>query len=173
MLLKERAEKIKLLIMDADGVLTDGRIVYDNYGDELKFFDVQDGFGLALLAIARIKTAIVTAKKSRVVKRRAKEAHVTHLFTNVTDKGAIYYQLLKKYALGHENVCCIGDDILDAQMMKKAGLAVAVPNAVDEIKQMAHYITQRPGGRGAVREVVELILKSQDKWLETTRQWLG
>jgi len=172
-MLKERASKIKLLITDVDGVLTDGRIIYDNYGDEIKFFDVHDGFGLALLGWSGIKTAIVTAKKSKVVKRRAKEASVTHLYSNVIDKGKIYNQLVKKYKLGHENVCCIGDDILDAPMLKKAGLAVAVSNAVDEIKQMAHYVTKRPGGRGAVREVIELILKSQGTWEDLTRRWLG
>src|SRR3989338_8181683 len=105
MLLKERAEKIKLVIMDVDGVLTDGRIVYDNYGDELKFFDVHDGFGLVLLSYAWIKTAIVTAKKSKVVKRRARDASITHLFMSTTDKAKPYYQLLKKYNLGHENIC--------------------------------------------------------------------
>ncbi len=172
-MLKERASRIKLVIMDVDGVLTDGRIIYDNFGDEIKFFDVQDGFGMALLAWTGIKTAIVTAKKSRIIKRRAREASVTHLFTNIIDKDKIYYQLLKKYKLGHENICCIGDDILDAPMMKKAGLAVAVPNAVDEIKQLAHYVTQHPGGRGAVRETIELILKSQGKWEDLTRRWLG
>jgi len=173
MLLQERASKIKLLIMDVDGVLTDGRIIYDNFGDELKFFDVQDGFGLSLLAYADIKTAIVTAKKSKVVKRRAREASITHLFMNIRDKARVYQQLLKKYNLGNENICCIGDDLLDVPMMRKAGLAISVPNAVSEVKQIAHYITQRPGGRGAVRETVELILKSQRKWEDLTRRWLG
>lgn len=173
MLLQERAYKIKLVIMDVDGVLTDGRIIYDNYGDELKFFDVQDGLGLALLAWSGIKTAIVTAKKSRIVKRRAKEANITHLFMNIIDKGKIYHQLLKRHNLSHENICCIGDDLLDVPMMKKAGLAVAVPNAVDEVKKAANYITTHPGGKGAVREVVELILKSQHKWEDLTRRWLG
>jgi len=173
MLLHDRAGKIKLFIMDVDGVLTDGRIVYDNFGDELKFFDVQDGFGIALLRYADIKTAIVTAKKSKIVKRRAKEMGITDLHMNVIDKGKIYCQLLKKYSLGHENVCCIGDDILDVPMMKKSGFAISVPNAVAEVKQIAHYITQRPGGRGAVREAAELILKSQGKWEDLTRRWLG
>jgi len=173
MLLQERASKISLVIMDVDGVLTDGRIIYDNFGDELKFFDVHDGLGLALLSYAHIKTAIVTAKKSKIVKRRAKEANITHLYMNVIDKGKIYYRLLKKYNLGHENICCIGDDILDAPMMKKAGFAVSVPNGTSEVKQIAHYITQRPGGRGAVREVVDLILKSQQKYEDITRRWLG
>lgn len=173
MLLHERASKIRLVLMDVDGVLTDGRIIYDNFGDELKFFDVQDGFGLNMLARADIKTAIVTAKKSKVVKRRAKDIGIRHLFMNIREKGKIYYQLMNKYNLSHENICCIGDDLLDAPMMKKAGLAVSVPNAVAEIKQMAHYITQRPGGRGAVREVAELILKSQQKWEDMTRRWLG
>lgn len=173
MLLQNRAINIKLVLMDVDGVLTDGRLIYDNYGDELKFFDVQDGLGLALLGLAGIKTAIITAKKSKVVKRRAREASITHLFMNATDKGKIYYHLLKKYNLGHENICCIGDDLLDVPMMRKAGLAVAVSNATDEVKQAAHYITQRSGGRGAVREVVELILKSQGKWEDLTRRWLG
>lgn len=173
MLLQERASKIKLIIMDVDGVLTDGRIIYDNFGDELKFFDVQDGFGIALLRHADIKTAIVTAKKSKIVKRRAKEMGITDLYMNAMNKGKVYYKLLKKYNLGHENVCCVGDDILDAPMMKKSGFAVSVPNAVNEVKQLAHYVTQRPGGRGAVREIAELILKNQGKWEDLTRRWLG
>ena len=105
MLLEERAQNIKLVMMDVDGVLTDGCIVYDNYGDELKFFDVHDGFGLSLLAFAKIKTAIVTAKSSNIVKRRAKEANITHLFTNIIDKGRIYHSLLKKYKLTDEDIC--------------------------------------------------------------------
>jgi len=173
MLMQDRASKIKLLIMDVDGVLTDGRIIYDNFGDELKFFDVQDGFGLALLSYADIKTAIVTAKKSKIVKRRAKEANITHLFMNTRDKAKVYQRLLKKYNFGNENICCVGDDLLDVPMMKKAGFAVSVPNAVSEVKKVAHYITQRPGGRGAVREIAELILKSQQKWEDLTRKWLG
>lgn len=172
-MLNDRAKSIKLVIMDVDGVLTDGRIVYDNFGDELKSFDVQDGLGAVLLSWAGIKTAIVTARKSRIVRRRAKETKVAHLYMHVTDKINIYYKLLKKYSLGHENVCCIGDDLNDMPMMKKAGFAVAVPNAVDQIKQSAHYITERHGGRGAVREVSELILKSQGKWEDITRRWLA
>jgi len=166
--IEEKAQKIKLLILDVDGVMTDGRLIYDNFGDEFKAFDVQDGYGLALWDRAGLRSVIITAKKSKIVSRRAKTCHITKLFQDAHDKGAVYEKVLKIFKLINEEVCFIGDDLLDIPIMKRAGLAVAVPYSRPEIKSLAHYVTKAEGGRGAVREVVELILKSQNKWPHIT-----
>lgn len=163
-MLEEKAKKIKALILDVDGVMTDGRIIYDNFGDEFKVFDVQDGYGLVLWHRAGLKSAIVTAKKTKIVARRAKECHITKLFQNARDKGITYEKILKDLKVTDEEVCFIGDELLDIPIMKRAGLAVAVPYSREEVKSLAHYVTKSQGGRGAVREVIELILKSQGKF---------
>ena len=169
--LKDRILKVKLLILDIDGVLTDGRIIYGNYGDELKFFDVQDGFGLAMLRRAGIPIVVITAKKSRVNQRRAKELRVAKLYQNVRDKLKIFEKVAKKMKLRHEEVCFIGDDLMDAPVLSRVGFAVAVRNAVDDVKEIVHYVTLRNGGRGAVREVADLILKTQAKWPAVTERY--
>ena len=169
--LYERAKKIKLLMLDVDGVLTDGAIIYDNFGDELKNFSVYDGFGLILLSRAGIPVVIVTAKASKIVKRRARDMRVTKIYQNANDKLKVYSKVLKKFKLTDEQVCFIADELIDLPVIKRAGLAVGVPNAVAEIRQYSHYITKAEGGKGAVREVIELILKSQDKWDELTERY--
>lgn len=161
---QERAARIKLLILDVDGVMTDGRIIYDNFGDEFKAFDVQDGYGLTLWWKAGLKSAIVTAKKSRIVSRRAKVCHITKVFMNAKDKGAAYERLLRIFKVPDEEVCFIGDDLIDIPIMKRAGLAVAVPYSRPEVKALANYTTKAESGRGAVRELIELILKAQNRW---------
>lgn len=162
--IEEKAKKIKLLLLDVDGVMTDGRIIYDNFGDEFKVFDVQDGYGLVLWHRAGLKSAIVTAKKTKIVARRAKECRVTKVFQNARDKGVAYEKILKTFKVADNEVCFMGDDLVDIPIMKRAGLAVAVPYSREEVKSLAHYITKSQNGRGAVREVIELILKSQDKF---------
>ena len=172
-MIEEKAKKIKALILDVDGVMTDGRIIYDNFGDEFKVFDVQDGFGLVLWFRAGLKSAIVTAKKSKIVARRAKACRITKVFQNARDKRAIYDKILKAFKVADEEVCFIGDDFLDIPIMKRAGLTVAVPYSREEIKSLAHYVTKTQGGRGAVREVIELILKSQGKWETITQKYFS
>lgn len=162
-MIEERAKKIKLLILDVDGVLTDGRIIYDNFGDELKFFNVNDGLGVYLLNKSGIKTVIITAKKTRAVVKRANDMRVAAVYSNHHKLG-IYQKVLKKFRVKDEEVCFIGDDLLDLPVIKRAGLAAAPPNAVSEVKNASHYVTQRHGGKGAVREVIEIILKSQGLW---------
>jgi len=169
---KTRAQKIKLLILDIDGVMTDGRIVYGNYGDELKFFDVQDGFGVVLLKKAGVKVVIITAKKSKVVKMRAKELNIDGLYQNSLNKLKAFKSVLKKFKVTPDEICFIGDDLVDVPILKRAGLSVSVPNAVDEAKSHAHFITTKSGGRGAVRELCDLLLKSQNKWETVTRKYL-
>lgn len=162
--LVERASHIRLLLLDVDGVLTDGRIVYAEYGDELKFFDVQDGAGLVFWSRVGLKSAIVTARTSRLLKRRVKEMYVDFLAQGRLMKFPTYQQLLKQYRLNDAHVCVIGDDLMELPMLRRAGLAIAVANAVEEVKRASHYVTRRPGGHGAVREVIDLILKAKGLW---------
>lgn len=168
----ERARRVKLLIVDIDGVMTDGRIVYSIYGDELKFFDVTDGFGISLLNRAGIKTAIITAKKSRIVKMRARDLKIAKAYQGFIDKLIPFDKLLKEFKISTEDICFIGDDLPDMPVLRRVGFAVSVPNALDEVKAIAHYITSKAGGRGAVREVCDILLKAQDKWGEATAKYL-
>ena len=169
--LNERIQKIKLVMVDNDGVLTDGRIVYGDYGDELKFFDVQDGFGMVLLRRAGLITVMISAKKSRVNLRRRKELLINKIYQNAFDKLAVFEKAIKKFKVKAQEVCYIGDDLIDLPVLTRVGFAVAVSNAVEEVKKAAHYCTQKSGGRGAVREVVDLILKSQGRWTEVTERY--
>lgn len=164
--LVQRASRITALILDVDGVLTDGRIVYAEYGDELKFFDVQDGAGLVFWNRAGLRSAIITARRSstRLLKRRAKEMRIDLVAQGHLIKLPVYEQLLKRWRLRDEQVCCMGDDLMELPILRRVGLAVCVPNAVEELKAIAHYVTKRHGGRGAVREVIEGILKSKGLW---------
>ena len=160
----QRASKINVLLLDVDGVLTDGRIVYADYGDELKCFDVQDGAGLIFWNRVGLKSAIITARTSRLVKRRAKELRVDFLAQGKLLKLPTYEELLKRFRVSDEQVCAIGDDLMELPILRRVGLSVAVPNAVEEVKAICHYTTKRPGGRGAVREVIDIILKSKGLW---------
>ena len=161
---QQRAARVTLLVLDVDGVLTDGRIIYDEFGDELKHFDVQDGAGLVLWQRAGLRSAIISARKSKLVKRRAKEMRIDVLAQNAADKLQVYEGLLTRFRLPQEQVCAMGDDVMDLPMLHRAGLAIAVPNAIEDVKTASHYITHRPGGRGAVREVIDLILKAKGLW---------
>jgi len=167
----ERAKRVKMLILDIDGVMTDGRIIYSVYGDELKFFDVQDGFGITLLNRAGIKCVIITAKVSRIVKLRAKDMKVAKVYQGCYDKLIPFNKTLRRFKLSPEEVCFIGDDLIDMPVLKRVGFAVSVPNAVDEVKSGAHFITVRMGGRGAVREICDMILKAQGKWESVTSKY--
>ena len=168
--IQDRARNVKLLLMDVDGVLTDGRIILGNYGDEIKNFDVADGLGIILLKRAKIRCALITAKSSRTVKIRCRHLGVDRIYENhykIRSLGDIK----RRFRVADEEICFIGDDLIDIPLMKRAGFAVAVPNAAKETRDAAHYITTRYGGRGAVREVCELILKAQNKWDAVTKRY--
>ena len=162
--LKARFKKVKLLLLDVDGVLTDGRIVYDSSGRDSKFFDVHDGLGVYCLAKFGINTVIITAKHSRTIAPRAKDMHVAEVFADIFPKTAVLDKIIKKYRVALDEICFIGDDLVDLSLLRKIGLPVATANASADIKVIAAYVTVCSGGRGAVREVAELILKSQGKW---------
>ncbi len=164
--LKNKAKKVKLLLLDVDGVLTDGRIIYDSRGHDMKFFDVHDGMGVYLLKKAGVSTILITAKGSRAIKPRARDMRCDAVFADVSVKSFLLDGILKKYKVSAEEVCFVGDDLVDLCLMKRVGFPVAVCNACPEIKEQASYVTLREGGRGAVREVAELILKAQGKWQE-------
>lgn len=159
-----KAKKVKLLLLDVDGVLTDGRIIYDSRGRDSKFFDVHDGLGVYALHESGIKTVLITAKSSKTIFPRAKDMHVAKVFADIFPKTAVLEKILKKYSVTLDEVCFVGDDLVDLSLMRKVGLPVAVANGSREIKEAASFVTSRSGGRGAVREVAELILKSQGKW---------
>lgn len=171
-MITEKAKKIKLLIMDVDGVLTDGRIIYTSSGDELKFFDVTDGMGLSLFSRAGLKTAVLTAKKSRIMSKRAKILHIDKTYQNAFSKAEVLERILSDFKVSREEVCFIGDDLVDLPVLRKVGLAAAVPNAVPEVLEAAHYVTAKEGGRGAVRELIEVILKAQGKWDELMKRYV-
>jgi len=168
---RERVRRVKMLILDIDGVMTDGRIVYSIYGDELRFFDVTDGFGITLLNRAGLKSIIITAKKSRIVKARARDLRIAMTYHGYHDKAKALKKALRKFRVTPEEVCFIGDDLVDLPVLHQVGFAVSVPNAVDEVRKAAHYVTVRPGGRGAVREICDLILKEQGRWDLATAQY--
>ncbi|MBI5787347.1 MAG: HAD hydrolase family protein [Candidatus Schekmanbacteria bacterium] len=167
----EKARKIKLLIMDVDGVLTDGRIILGNNGDEFKVFDVKDGFAIRMAQRVGLKTAIITARNTKIVEMRAKELEITAVYQNALVKAEAYLKLMADFQLQHEEAAYLGDDLIDLPVMLQVGLAITVPEAVEDVKQRAHYITRHSAGRGAVREAVELILKAQDLWGKATERY--
>jgi 3-deoxy-D-manno-octulosonate 8-phosphate phosphatase (KDO 8-P phosphatase) len=166
--LEERLKRIKVLFTDLDGVLTDGKIYYGDHGDEIKGFHIQDGQGIVLAQRAKIRTVIITGRKSRVNERRAKDLRIDRLVQGCHDKADAFDKALAKYRLKPEEAAYVGDDLLDLPPMRKAGLAVAVRNAVAEVKSAAHYVTERSGGDGAVRELIDMVLKSQGLWSSVT-----
>ncbi|MFA6379454.1 MAG: HAD family hydrolase [Candidatus Omnitrophota bacterium] len=168
--LKARIAKVKVLAMDVDGVLTEGHLIFDGEGREMKSFNVQDGFGIVILKRTGIKTAIITAGNSQVVKVRADYLHIDKLYLGAYPKIIAYDQMLKELNVKDENVCFIGDDVTDCQILKRVGFAIAVKNAVSEAKRGVHYVTKRCGGDGAVRGVIELILKAQGTWQKAIAQ---
>jgi 3-deoxy-D-manno-octulosonate 8-phosphate phosphatase (KDO 8-P phosphatase) len=167
----ERASKIKILIMDVDGVMTDGRIVMNDRGIESKFFDVRDGHGIKMLARAGLKTAIVTGRSSNVVKHRARELGIDYVHQGAIKKGDTVEKILNDAKLTGDDAAYVGDDLIDIPAMRRVGLAVAVADSVDEVLKASDIVTEKEGGRGAVREVVEFILKSKGIWEEAIKRY--
>ncbi len=161
---QERLEKIKVLMLDVDGVLTDGGIIMDANGIETKRFDVQDGFGLVFWRTCGFRSAIISSRQSAVVGHRANDLQIDKVVVGVYPKISTYESLLKEWNIKDEEVCFVGDDVADLKILKRVGFAVAVANAVLEVKSVAHYVSTKKGGEGAVREIIELILKAQGKW---------
>jgi len=170
--IERRAARIKLLLMDCDGVLTDGRIELVGEKEEQKFFHTRDGHGLVLLHRAGLSSGIISGRTSSAVSRRARELGVTYLRQASLDKIKDFEELLKEAELEESEVAFIGDDVVDIPLMERSELAVAVADATRETRQAAHYVTQLPGGYGAVREVTEIILKAQGHWDDLMKHYI-
>ena len=158
----ERARAIKLVIFDVDGVMTDGSLFLGDDGQEYKGFNSLDGHGLKMLKNTGVELAIITGRDSKVVIHRARNLGITHLHQGAHDKLMVYQQLLGDLRLDPEHTAFMGDDVVDLPVMRRAGLAIAVPAAPDLVKAHSHYITRREGGRGAVREACEFIMRAQN-----------
>ncbi len=156
-----KAKKIELLLLDVDGVLTDGTVYYLPDAGEVKGFNTQDGFGLRMVQEAGVSVGLITARSSEAVSRRAKDLKIEHVCAGCSDKAAAFTEILAKTGLKPEQTACMGDDWLDLPMLLRAGCAFAPANAVAEVRRQADYVTERSGGHGAVREVCELILEAK------------
>ncbi len=166
---KERAKEVRLLLLDVDGVLTDGRLTFDPAGREIKSFHIRDGQGIKLLQTAGIQVGILTGRKSKAVESRARELGIHIVLQNVQDKCHALKDILKRENLSAEQVGYVGDDLIDVPVLSSVGFALAVADAVPEVKMVAHYTTKLRGGEGAVREISENILKAQGKWQTSIR----
>ena len=168
--LKKRAAKIKVMLMDVDGTITDGSVALLSQPDgsalELKTFDAHDGQGLTLGRTAGLRMGVITGRESSALRRRMNELNVEFVYEKQAQKIPAYEEILKKAGVGEDEVAYLGDDLPDLTVMRRVGLAVAVGDAAPEVKQAAHYTTVRNGGKGAARELVELILKSKGIWDE-------
>lgn len=160
----DQAKGIRLVILDVDGVMTDGRIVIDDNGVEQRNFDIKDGFAVVALQMCGIDVAIITSKKSGSVRHRAEELKIKRFHEGVRKKTEPYEQMLAEMGITDAQVAYVGDDLVDLSMMKRVGLPIAVADAVPEVRAAAGYVTQARGGHGAVREAAEMILKTQGKW---------
>jgi 3-deoxy-D-manno-octulosonate 8-phosphate phosphatase (KDO 8-P phosphatase) len=170
-LLERRASRIKLLLMDCDGVLTDGRLWLTEDGEQ-KSFNTHDGLGLSLLHRAGLKSGIITGRTSKAVTRRAHELGVEFVHQGDPEKIAAFEKILEQAGVDENEVAFVSDDLPDIPLMKRAELAIAVADATAEVRAVAHYVTRAKGGRGAVREAIELILKSQGRWNDLVEDYL-
>lgn len=171
--MEERAQHIRLLLLDVDGVMTDGRIIYDGNGVESKFFNVKDGFGIKQLQRAGIEVGIISGRHSKVSADRAAELGIDIVYQKVSDKLVPYQEILRHKGLSDRQVAYMGDDIMDLPILKRVGLAAAPADAVGDVLPHVHYVAANRGGWGAVRELCDLILKGQGRWEEMTARYFG
>jgi 3-deoxy-D-manno-octulosonate 8-phosphate phosphatase (KDO 8-P phosphatase) len=167
-----RAEGLKLFLLDVDGVLTDGTITYTQEGTEIKSFHTRDGFGIRLLMESGVEVGIITARESEAVNRRVRDLGLKHVFQKTRDKLAVFENLLQELDLQPSEVGYMGDDWLDLPLLVRVGFAATVADAVPEVKNIAHYVTRRKGGRGAVREACDLILDARGKSRELLEKYM-
>jgi 3-deoxy-D-manno-octulosonate 8-phosphate phosphatase (KDO 8-P phosphatase) len=171
--LKQRILPVRMMIFDVDGVLTDGGVIYTDDGSEIKRFDVQDGHGIKLLQRAGIEVALISGRACRAVEQRALGLGITRVYLGSTVKIEAYEQILADTDLKEHETGFMGDDLIDIPVMRRAGFAVAVPNGAPHIFPYAHYITRASGGRGAAREVCEMILQVQGRWKSVMERYLA
>lgn len=174
MSLSNKLKRIKAVILDIDGVLTDGRIGYGNGSDdEIKFFDVKDGHAIKLLQRADIKVGIISGRESKANRRRATELGFDFMVERALDKKVAFEKVLKEQNLSAEECLYMGDDIIDLPILRRAGVSICPADAVEDIFEYVHYQTQAKGGRGAIREVVVMLLKEQGKWETLMQRYLA
>jgi len=169
----EKASRIKLVIFDVDGVLTDGSLFLSDDGQEYKAFNSKDGFGMRLLQECGIEIGIITGRESTLVKLRMEELDVAHVLQGRREKAPALEEVMQKTGYTLEQIAYVGDDVVDLPIMTQVGLSIAVQDARPIVKKHAHWITESPGGRGAGRDVCELILEAQDKWDAIVNRYLG
>jgi len=169
--MEQRLQKIRLLLLDVDGVLTDGRIIYGSDGTETKAFDVKDGHGLKMLQRAGIATGIITGRESSVVLHRSRELGIEIVHQAAKDKLIPYRQVLADLGLSDEQVAYVGDDIVDLPILRRVGFAATVADCVPEVREHVHYVASRNGGRGAVREICDLLLRGGGHWQEVAGKY--
>jgi len=168
-----KAKDIKLLLLDVDGVLTDGSLIYSHEGKESKAFNTQDGFGLRMLQDAGVEVGLITARSSEALERRGQDLKISHLYQGAANKLVAYKEIVKATGLKPFQIAYMGDDWLDMVLLKRVGLAVAPANAVQEVKEMVHYTTEQSGGHGAVRELCDLILEGMGKHKEILQEYMN
>lgn len=170
---ESRASRVRLLLLDCDGVLTDGRITPVEGGEELKSFHTRDGHGLVMLHRAGLRSGIISGRKSRLVELRAAYLGISFVRQGALNKVEVFESLLSEAGVEPSQAAYVGDDVVDIPLMRRCVLAVAVADATDDTRAAAHYVTRLPGGFGAVREVCELILKAQGRWEELMKRYLA
>jgi len=159
----EKAKRIRYLLTDIDGVLTNGMVMMSEGGEETIGFSIYDGLGLSLLKEANIPVGWISGRRSKAVIKRAADLEIEECYLGISNKIETYEKILVQHRLQDEEVAYIGDDLIDLAILRRVGLAISVPNAVDAIKSQVHWVTQKRGGEGAVREVIDLILLAQGK----------
>jgi 3-deoxy-D-manno-octulosonate 8-phosphate phosphatase (KDO 8-P phosphatase) len=166
-----KIKHIRLLVLDVDGVMTDGRIIMDHEGHEIKNFDVKDGHGIKVLMRYGVDVILVTGRRSAVAEHRARDLGIGEIHQGVTNKLEIADTILRNRSLNYEHMAFVGDDIVDIPVLKRAGFSAAVDDAVLDVKKCVDYVTVNKGGRGAVREVCELILKAKGEWADVAKRY--
>ena len=169
--MEDRLKKIKLLILDVDGVLTDGRIIFDSNGIESKFFNVKDGHGIKMLQRSGLEVGIISGRESLVVTNRAIELGINQVYQKSLDKLVPYRQMLEATGVKDEEVAFMGDDIIDIPLLRRVGFAAAPADAVAEVFPFAHFVAKNRGGWGAVRELCDMIMKAQGTWDAVTSRY--
>lgn len=167
----QKAREIKLLVLDVDGVLTDGRIIVSDSGDEVKHFNVRDGHGIKMIMRYGIEVLFLTGRISKVVNHRAKELGITEIYQGIFDKAKACDEILQKKSLQFEEIAYMGDDIVDIPVLQRVGFSVTVSDASEYVKNFVDYITTKEGGKGAVREVCEIILQAKGYWGEVAKKY--
>lgn len=167
----EKMKTIRLLVLDVDGVMTDGKIIMNDMGREVKNFDVKDGHGIKILMRCGIDVILLTGRRSAVVEHRAKDIGIEEVYQGIYNKLEKFEEILQNKSFNYENIAFVGDDIVDIPLLKRVGFAVAVADATEDVKECVDYITKKAGGDGAVREVCELILQAQGKWIDVAKRY--